>query len=54
MKFGPVVSEEMFENVDRRQTDEGQMPVISILIPHLGAFSSGELEINNTLCHNDQ
>ena len=26
MKFGPVVSEEMFENVDRRQTDEGQMP----------------------------
>ena len=37
--IGPVVSEKMFENVDR-WTDAG---VIGILIAHLGAFGSGEL-----------
>ena len=36
----PVVSEEMFENVDGRTTDTG---VTGILIAHLGAFGSGEL-----------
>ena len=34
----PVVSENMFENVDGRTT------VIGILIAHLGAIGSGELK----------
>ena len=49
MKFesiGPVVSEEMFENVDGR-TDDGRTTdagVTGILIAHLRAFGSGELK----------
>ena len=43
--IAPVVSEEMFENVDGR-TDDG---VIGILIAHLGAFGSGELKIEIVL-----
>ena len=39
--IGPVVSEEMFENVDRRM-DDG---VTGILIAHLGDFGSGELKM---------
>ena len=37
----------MFENVDGRRTDDGQMTdarVIGILIAHLRAFGSGELK----------
>ena len=51
--IGPVVSEEMFENVDGRTTDgrrtDGRRTtdaaVTGILIAHLGAFGSGELKI---------
>ena len=43
----------MFENVDRRRTDDGRTDdgrttdagVTGILIAHLGAFGSGELKI---------
>ena len=48
--IGPVVSEEkMFENLTNGlRTDIG---VIGILIAHLGAFGSGELNIQrNLLC----
>ena len=43
--IGPVVSEEMFENVDRRTTDAGRTDagVTGILLAHPWAFSSGEL-----------
>ena len=43
--IGPVVTENVFENVDRRTTtDTG---VIGILIAHLKAFGSGELKTTN-------
>ena len=42
---GPVVSEEMFENVDG-QTDAG---AIGILIAYLGAIGSGEIKTIRTL-----
>ena len=45
--IGPVVSEEMFENVDGQTMDEWRTPVIGILIAHLGALGSGELIIDS-------